>query len=443
MFQHVAVHEHDSTASTLRNQDRAIYGGQARFQVVDSHGCSLRIKTYANNEARVTWSPVQPAKRRDDVDAGTGAGLEAVDTALVYNAKVQHSGFECLAAEKRRRGQKPTRYAMHTVREACSILEGLYEKDCHFITLTLPGRTPNAIGVFAQESTGIMNAFMQRYRHFLKECAPKIALAHLPIDGVGAFENNSCWVAEYHKDGTLHYHVLIGVRDKLVVRVLRKLVKKWWRNVLLHYSKKTGVDLFERKDGGSWKDCESKPRTQFAKVKKSVAAYMGKYLSKIGRANVDENWMPPAKWYHVSTPLMERVVAKRNFNAITLLTKEHAEQKAAMFVEIGQAAGAKVYPMKNPYTEELCGFVLFFDGDGKDAVYNEWSRYVDTWRQEYPEVQPRAGPQALDCLDEQEAEVDVLEIFQGRYLTAREKRCAALCAPFSAPEKGGGMRYNQ
>lgn len=442
MYEHVAVHENDNKARTSWNQGQSIYDAQARFQVVDSHGCNLRIKTYANNELRVSFAPVQQAKRCEDGEACTGAGFEAVDTALVYNAKVQQTGFEDLAVEKRCRGQKPTRYAMHTVREACSILEEIYEKDCHFITLTLPGRTPAAIGMFAQESTGIMNAFMQRYRHFLQFEAPKLSLAHFPIDGGAAFENNSCWVAEYHKDGTLHYHLLIGVRDKLVVRVLRKLVKKWWRKILLHYSKKTNVDLFERREGGSWKDCESKPRTQFAKVKKSVAAYMGKYLSKIGRADVDENWMPPARWFHVSTPLMERVVAKRNFNAITLLTKEHAEQKAAMFVEIGQAAGAKVYPMENPYTKELCGFVLFFDGDGKDAVYSEWSKYVDIWRQEYPEVQPRAGPQSLDYMDEQEAEADVLEIFQGRYLTAQEKRCAALCAPFSAPEKGGGMRYN-
>lgn len=442
MYAHVAVHENDNKARTPRNQGQSIYDAQARFQVVDSHGCNLRIKTYANNELRVSFAPVQQAKRCDAVEVGAGAGLEAVDTALVYNAKVQHSGFEDLAAGKRRRGQKPTRYAMHTVREACSILEGLYQKDCHFITLTLPGRTPGAIGTFAQNSTGIMNAFMQRYRHFLRDVAPKLSPAHLPPDGIESFENNSCWVAEYHKDGTLHYHLLIGVADKLVVRVLRKLVKKWWRNVLLHYSEKTGVDLFERKDGGSWKHCESKPRTQFAKVKKSVAAYMGKYLSKIGRADVDENWMPPARWFHVSTPLMERVVAKRHFNAITFLTKEYAEEKAVMFVKIAQEAGGKVYPMENPYTKELCGYVLFFEGEEKDAVYNQWSKYVDIWRQEYPEVQPRAGPQPLDYMADQEAEPDALEIFQGRYLNPRGERCADLCAPFSSQEKGGGMRYH-
>ncbi len=434
MFQHVAVRENDNKSTTAQYQVSAFNSAVASFDRSQKQGFSLKVKRYANNELRVTWGQERPPMKRSGSEAGAERCLKEAEASLVYNGKVQQRGDLVLPPVPRARGKEPTRYAMHYVREAVWIQERIYKKNALFVTLTLAGRTPAAVSTFAQHSTPIMGNLTQRIRHFLKE---------FPVDCLTKNHNYDCvWVAEYHQDGALHYHLVLGYQDEAIARILRKLIPKWWRKILLDYSEKTGVDLFERRDGGTWKDCPKKPRTQIVKVKKSVSRYMSKYISKGARGNFEDGWMPPACWYHVSSGLRERVLAERQINAIKFLSIDTAEEKVRYLVDFAQQMGAKVLTSVNPITQQVCGYVLFFEGDRKDIAWTTWNDDIERWRAESGVVRNRDGPVSPWCHCEHDYLRGVDLIFDAKPFNARLSGCADLCAPFSAPEKGGGMRYD-
>ena len=427
MLLHANARETESITERREKQRRALSTALAGVQASLRTSGEVRLKRYANNELRVSIPQRVALPRARGSEEGAAQCFEAAEAALVYNGKVQLFGFEGPAARKRRRPMKLTRYASHTVREACSIIEAEFANDCYFVTLTLPGSTDEALATAADCASDMLNAFMQRMR------------VNLGSQESGLY---ACGVWEYQKRGALHFHLLIGLRDRSLVENLEGNHQRWWRKVLLHYSEKTGVDLFARKEGGTWRNSVRMPRTEVAKVRKSVSRYMSKYLAKSAREIVKEGWYPPAAWHYVSEPVWEKVKAERMLNALTFISRDAATQVACDIVEVAQAFGAKVFPTQNPFSGETCGFVLFFDNGMKDAAWTEMNMTLEGWRIAPEAFHWRTPPDGWDDLL-YESDVDLAKlIFDGVALDAVTARCADLCAPFSCKEKGGGMRYH-
>ncbi len=427
MFAHASARENESIAKTRDLQRRGVTNALASVQASLRASGEVRLKRYANNELRVSFPRQVPPSSPQGSEAGAVACFEAAEAALVYNGKVQLFGFEGSGVRKRRRPMKLTRYAAHSVREACSIIEAEFGKDSYFVTLTLPGSTDRALTTAAEHASDMLNAYMQRLRV-----------------AVGSLQNElfACGVWEYQKRGALHFHLLIGMKDKALVQKLEDNHQRWWRKVLLHYSKKTGVDLFERKSGGTWRNYKDKPRTEIAKVRKSVSRYMSKYLAKSARQIAAEGWAPPAAWHYISDPVWEQVKQERQMNALHFISHHAAEAAAVEIVEVAQAFGAKVFPTKNPFTEQTCGFVLFFDNENKDAAWNEMNMALEGFRVAPEAFKWRGSPNA-PAYTESTPDYEFAEfIFEGMPLDVVAAGCADLCAPFSFQEKGGGMRYH-
>lgn len=425
MFAHASARE--SECNTRRQEKQRAFLGDALASVQASLRVSgeVRLKRYANNELRITFPQQMPPAKRCAGENPLGGGFEDANASLVYNDKVQQTGFCSESERSRRRPMKLTRYAAHTLREACSIVEAEFGQDSYFVTLTLPGSTPESLAAAAEHASGMLNAFMQRIRHeFNGKCSSLYAAG----------------VWEYQKRGALHFHLLIGLKDAALVEQLRSHHQRWWRKILKHYSKKTNVDLFARKEGGTWKNYKDKPRTEFAKVRKSVTRYMSKYLSKSAREITSEGWHPPAAWHYVSEPVWERVKAERQMNALAFISRQEAENVAADLAEIGQEFGGKIFPMTNPFTNRTCGYVLFFDNGEKDSAWAELNQVLEGWRAAPEALYRRASPFQPDWSD-QSTDVEFAKfIFDGVPLDTVPFGCADLCAPFSASEKGGGMR---
>ena len=122
------------------------------------------VKTYANNEIRISFAYGGDMPPRKGAPAAVMETAEPATVALDYNHKVQMlAGAN--SEERRKRPEKITRYGKHTIREGCGVLAQKYGKELAFLTLTLPGDTPEAIEVFAANSKPLLNGFLQKYRN--------------------------------------------------------------------------------------------------------------------------------------------------------------------------------------------------------------------------------------------------------------------------------------
>lgn len=344
MYEHRLARENEYRGKVGRNQFRGVANALEAYNGAMKTAGHLRLKSDATNMRRIYFHQGEAKVPRPEPACQVGEAVEGAERPLSITGKYNFLNLDVEPGQTRRRPRCLTRYAAHIVREGCAVVESAYGKKAFFVTLTLPGRSEDAIRVFAEESTSILNRFMQRLRNLF--CCHKIEL-----DAVGVWEP--------HADGTLHFHLCIGVKDEKVKVFLRRHIRRLWRKVLLTQSKKSGVDLFERKNGATWKDDPSKPVVQFAKVKKTVGAYMGRYLSKHARVAERLDFTPPARWWYLSDALREKLIQQRNLCALRLVSIEDAEQVACELVGVAESYGATVKIMRNPFTTNVCGFVIF------------------------------------------------------------------------------------
>ncbi len=160
-----------------------------------------------------------------------------------------------------------TRNAKQKILEAGAVVDkhvgkhGSYE-----LTLTIPGSGAVVYDVVARWSGYIVNRMLQVIRRLEKKGYP-----------VHWF-----FVWEHQKRGALHQHWCIAIKDEpMMADYVCRLLKAKWFELLLELSEKTGVDLFRRKGfTGSWRNNPEVWQSSISPVRKSVAAYFSKYMSK-------------------------------------------------------------------------------------------------------------------------------------------------------------------
>lgn len=205
------------------------------------------------------------------LDEVSGGESETTQTA----GKDGRSGWGGLPKQK-----DVSRKTLKQTKEIAAALELEYGREnLRFLTWTLPASTQAAYEVIARWSSWIIDVYSKRFTRLLGSDYARLQ------------------VYEYQKRGALHCHMVIGSQQG--IEKLDDVSFQGMHCEILDYlSEKTGVDLYERKGGGSWKDKKEVVRADCQKIEKSVTAYLGKYLSKAETKIDDENnsFFAPASW---------------------------------------------------------------------------------------------------------------------------------------------------
>lgn len=243
----------------------------------------------AANEIRLALRRVEPAPARPEF-------TEAEPT-FIYSDEVQDSASTSRGEGSSGFGLLPrrttfTRHAKRTVREGVAVLHELFGRQCVFATGTLPGSTPQALRAIACWS-GYMNS---RLNQWIRDTAPG---AHV------------VWVWELQKRGALHLHAAIGAVDILELRRIERGFRDQWIRLLRTISERSGVDVFARGGGSSWASTPRMVRANCRPVRRNVAAYMSKYLSKNANSHAPDSAFCPSRWWGISDNLRAEVMSRR------------------------------------------------------------------------------------------------------------------------------------
>jgi len=254
------------------------------------------LEYYPNNEVRFSVRLAPPAPRHEDpVDPETGEVIEppplAQPLTLARKSKPEGSPTD---EQKPGFGALPrsSRFGLNAKRSllrAGGAIDRLVRSPSEvvFLTGTLPGSTPEAIEAMARYSAYAL--------HRLKAWINK----HVPSK-----KDFYCW--ELQKRGALHLHYAVVIPEQQIRnRIINGFAGQWHR-ILERISDESGVDLFGRPDGGSWRGRLDKCQFYAQEVEKSVAAYLSKYCSKdAGKVADGVRAYPPTRWWGVSRPLQE------------------------------------------------------------------------------------------------------------------------------------------
>lgn len=417
-----------------------------RFNRWVNRGGTVLLKTGADNGVSIRFKGEGQPVRRAGSAAGVARCHSAVEAELGYNAKLQDCENFVFSKVPRARGMRLTGYAAHSLREAAAILEREYGKEVLFITVTLPGSTREAMDTLAKESSGIRNAYLQCFRDavdqknsehdhiqsFAAGSGTGEIFGPTGTAGGAAASWRACYVWEYQKRGALHLHLVIGVGDAALQQVFMQSAKRWWVKTLRHYSKKTGVDLFAKKDGGSWKGAHLRYCCKVEKVRKSVGRYMAKYLSKDARRMVEEGYLPPSSWWGWSDELRDMVMAERRLDAYRLVSIDEAQEQAVEIAELAQEMGGTVLVTENPFTGRACGYQVYFDNGRKQEFYECAVIYLRAKHGTQLGEMKGAAPIPDDFWEQYAFEKSVNLMFDALPLDMVASGYADLCAPFSS-----------
>ena len=360
---------HKYTSTFQRNQREKFEAARLAMQEAALTRSRVVIKTSADDEIRFTWcKPYQPFGKHaaggalPDSDALERSSLDYKhDSRLLTVAHLDpHSAYGAKGI---------TKYGRRTIREGCAVMEQKYAKSIAFLTLTLPGSTKEALDAFAANSSEILDAYFQRVRkHFsIKERKSRGEIFAEEIEDDRVIDYVGPW--EPQQRGALHLHVAVGMHDEAMFDELRKMHKRWWCKLLKTYSEKTGVDLFKRAQGGSWRNKWRYVQTDCVMVQKSVKRYMSKYMTK-GHANGEVlPFATPKRWWVMSRELRREVIAQRRSEVFMFDDIADAVEDVAAAMECIRGETQATFAMENPFNGEIVGYQMYFEQGAKTAIY--------------------------------------------------------------------------
>lgn len=173
-------------------------------------------------------------------------------------------------SQKPNRPKSFTQAAGQKLRECGAAIDHLVSKpqDCYTITLTLAGDTPEAFAALAANTAFAVNYLFQPLRD--------------------QYANQCYWffVWEYQARGALHMHIALYHPNLETTEYLANWIYARWHLVLQKIEKRTGVDMYVRKDRKTY-TAPDKYHRYIAPVKRSLGAYFSKYAGKTESKN---NW---------------------------------------------------------------------------------------------------------------------------------------------------------
>ena len=237
----------------LIEEDRAIKQGAIRSQFISPLSSPPPLDI--SREFQENLNQVRKPSLRDQME------IRFRDLAL---------GF--LKVTPRKKSEKLSRYARHTILEAGQIIENECGLNAVFITTTIPGSTREAIATVAENSPDLINRLTQMIRDFGKKTGIEIYWFFT-------------W--ELQDRGALHPHIVIAAKPSDIamdeLMEFGEKLKNHWYKMLLKLEKTTGVDVFERDTRygtATWRYSPEQWQSKVIPAEKSVAAYISKYASK-------------------------------------------------------------------------------------------------------------------------------------------------------------------
>lgn len=306
------------------------------------------VHLYPDGEIRYTRSLCHLEKANDtDVTSLVVPTAQKKERNLSNKEKSKNikPGWGKLSKQK-----KFTRYAKNTIRRIGGAMQlELGKERLAVLTLTVPGSANKIIEIIAAYSGYIMN----RIETWLTD-----NFTH--VDG----KKYVVGVVELQKRGMLHWHFLVGLEDKLLIDSFRKKVEEFWFRLLKRLSKISEVDLFKRKQGDSWVDRWEKIKDRAVDVqpvKKNVAAYLAKYMSKgcdRAKSKGQNMYYSPSRWWSKSDDAM--AVMHKWTESWQLPNVDEKFARDEMMLAIKDFLGHDemwVVEITDPYRKEVCGII--------------------------------------------------------------------------------------
>lgn len=176
--------------------------------------------------------------------------------------------------------------------DAGAVIERISKSKALFFTATLPGSTDEAMSTLANLSGVVINRLTQFMRR------SKSLRDYL-------------YVWEWQGRGALHLHLCVATKTDEEHAIASKTLRDAWLKILREISAETGVDMFARKAGGTWKDDACSHACDAVVLTEGAARYVAKYTTKGSKAAAGEKVGYPGRWYAVSYQLRRKVEAER------------------------------------------------------------------------------------------------------------------------------------
>lgn len=261
----------------------------------------IKVSHYPNNEVRVSVQNEPSLTRAKRVEEGETH--ESHPFLLPYGENCitdEHSGPLDITSDfaesskplKSGYGGLPRKTvfglnAKRTIQRVGGVCDKLYPHDEFvFLTGTLPGSTPESLRAIAEWSGYIVHALKDWVGYYVEE----------RVD---------FYVWEWQKRGALHLHYAVHVPDAERRELVLSRFKAQWIRLLESVCEKSGVDVFARATGGTWRHLTGAVKAVAQVVRKSVAGYLSKYCSK--GHDTAQAFYYPSRWWGCSRALLHKL----------------------------------------------------------------------------------------------------------------------------------------
>ncbi len=244
------------------------------------------LKTFVGGELRLSWQSLPPPKKegspppsQSPVDPQEkGAPPPLVNSSDSEEGPVAGvSGYGRLPS--------PTKFglpARRQVKRLSTVLDGLADRpeDTIFFTGTLPGSTRASMLALSQWSGYLVH----RLKAWIHDVDPDYSCVY-------------CW--EWQRRGALHLHMSVYVKENDKRNTIYNGLRTQYLWLLERICELSGVDVFKRSGGrGTWRNRLDKVRATAEWVRKSISAYLGKYMSKASAPGLDASrYFYPSRWW--------------------------------------------------------------------------------------------------------------------------------------------------
>jgi hypothetical protein len=249
---------------------------------------TLKLEYFPNDEYRLCVHP-DPSPRPLPANLDIGPKLETATKTLDSSHRDRK---ETVTGDTKRPGfglpPRRTQFGLAAKRKLQRVGGALDKTVAHpneliFLTGTLPGSTDRAYQAISDYSGYVV--------HRLKAWLAKRVKSKYDF-----------YVWELQKRGALHLHYCIHIEDNSIAKFVLTHFHDEWNRILESVCEMSGVDVYEKSRGGSWRQCKTVVQAYAQRVKKSVAAYLSKYCSK-NASKPGQQMYYPSRWWGVSRPL--------------------------------------------------------------------------------------------------------------------------------------------
>lgn len=318
------------------------------------------LRSFPNNELRCGWYKCQPHRSKSVQGRDSTDVPEPTLPSLTLGQNSKRSPEpkpqgNSTGYGKLGRQTKFSSYAKRKLLQAGAVMDELAPKsEVLFITATLPGSTRAAYRALAEFSGYAIHRF--------KAWVAK---------RVSAKWDFWCW--EWQRRGALHLHYAVHVPDPDKRAEIKRLLKEEWARILDSICELSGVDLWARKHGGTWKGRLDVLQVKCEEVKKSVARYLAKYFSKgqeSGGKKVEQAFYP-SRWYGVSRPL-NQAIRERTWEVMrrVVSSRSEAERLYSDTSALIASWGVRCYSYRNKYG--LGDNTLVYYSDSEKETIKTW-----------------------------------------------------------------------